>query len=151
MAAVVGHHAEIPEVLRPLWNTASPNYAGLKPIDSHVLWLLLEDVWKDNNGLLTLSERKAAAYGVERRERRESLKRLERAGVILRIARHYGARPELWAVHFWPLAKKPELYVASGAFREWANRERAKYWADFEGDIPDNYRLIPEPNRQELL
>lgn len=152
MVAGVGHHAEIPDVLRfSLWNRTSPKYAGLGAEDYFVLGLLLDDVWKDNNGLLTLSVSKAAEYGMDKRQRRDALERLSRAGIILRIAGHKGARPERWAVHFWPLAKKPELYPVSGAFREWANREREKYSVYFDGDIPENYRPIPEPKHDGIL
>lgn len=145
MAIGVGHHAEIPDVLRPLWKKTSAKYAGLMPIDEYVLWLLIDDVWQNKNGLLELSVKTAAEHSVSSGVRSSSLKRLIRAGVILKIAEQEGSNAERYAVHFWPLSTKPELLPIAPIFREWANRERAKYKHDFSGDIPENYQLIPEP------
>ena len=142
MAVGVGNHAELPYVLYQLWDTTSDEYAGLKPIDAFVLWVLLEDVWQGKNGMLELPVSKAVKYGITPESRRASLDRLMQAGVILRMARQQGSNPEQYAVHFWPLSTKPEMRAKADAFREWANKERVKYHRDFN-DIPEYYKLIP--------
>ena len=53
MAAGVGYHAEMPDVLWRLWDRTSQHYAGLEMLDVSVLMLLLDGAWGNRNGLLS--------------------------------------------------------------------------------------------------
>lgn len=141
----------MPDVLWRLWDRSSQHYAGLEMLDVSVLMLLLDGAWGNRNGLLSLPIRKAAAYGVDARVRRESLRRLERAGVILKTAKRQGTKPEMYAVFFWPLAQGYEAAAIRGAFIEWANSQRMRFWDCFGVDVPDNFREIDAVENEKIL
>ena len=138
-ASSVGTYTQIPDFI-----TDSDEYKGLEYAEMVTLIYLLKSMKRDSNGMLSFPVSIAESIGMDNTTRRRCLRKLERAGIILKTAKHNGKNPDMYAVFWRPF--KPNNDAVSekiGVFREWANRQRLHFKRYFLGEkIPDGLKVL---------